>query len=193
LYKLKTGKIMAKSKVSKRRVIDKILIMAGVVATVALLTIGGLAWWASSFISDNVSRELKAQRIYFPPKGSEALNPEDYPGLQQYGGQQVDTGAKAKAYANEYIGKHLEETAGGKTYAEISTEARKDPTNTKLQAQKASLFQGETLRGLLLNAYAFGTMANVAQIIAYICFIAGALMGVLVFLGLGHLATISRK
>ena len=31
-----------------------------------------------------------------------ALTPAEFPGLQQYAGQKVDNGPKAKAYANEY-------------------------------------------------------------------------------------------
>ena len=103
-------------------------------------------------------------------------------------------GTQAKAYANHFIAVHLEEVAGGKTYAEVSTEALKDPTNQKLQTQKTVLFQGETLRGLLLgDAYAFWTVGYIAQIAAFICFAGAAVMAVLVFMGLGHLAMISKK
>lgn len=183
---------MAKSKLN-RKTIDQILISLGVVAAAALFAIGGLAWWAYSFTTTNVRNELAAQKIYFPPAGSPGLSVEEFPGLQQYGGQMVDDGPKAKAYANEFIGKHLESVAGGKTYAEVSTEALKDPTNAKLQQQKAILFQGETLRGLLLgDAYAFWTIGHIAQIAALICFAAGAIMTILVLMGLGHLA-ISKK
>ena len=48
------------------------------------------------------------------------------------------------------------------------------------------MFKGETLRGLLLNAYAFGTMGMIAGIAAIAAFIAGAVMLVLSGLGLMH-------
>jgi hypothetical protein len=172
----------------ERKAIDKILILLGSVTMVVMFMFGCIAWYGYDFVTNMVKTELAAQKIYFPPAGSAALDPKDYPGLQQYAGQLVDDGPKAKAYANEYIGKHLEEIAGGKTYSEISTEARKDPDNAKLQGQKASLFQGETLRGLLLgNGYAYWTMGMLAKYAAIAFFAGAAAMAILVVLGLGHL------
>ena len=179
---------MGKMAKSDRKIIDKVFVLLGVVAIAVLLVIGGLAWWGYDFATTTVKSELSAQKIYFPEKGSPALDPAKYPGLQQYAGQLVDNGPKAKAYANEYIGKHLEGIAGGKTYAEVSTEALKDPTNTKLQAQKASLFQGETLRGLLLgDGYAYWTFGQLAQYAAIAAFTGAAVMTLLVLLGLRHM------
>ncbi|MEO6761193.1 MAG: hypothetical protein ABI220_02330 [Candidatus Saccharimonadales bacterium] len=175
---------MAKN--NERKVIDKVLILFGVVAMVTLVAIGSVAWWASSFIGNQVSTELSAQKISFPAKGP-ALDPEEFPGLQQYAGQQVDNGVKAKAFANEFINVHLSKIADGKTYSEISNEAMADPTNTELQQQKTTLFQGETLRGLLLNAYAFGTVGTIAGAAAIIAFAGAALMFALVLLGLRHM------
>ena len=87
----------------------------------------------------------------------------------------LDSPEKAKAYANGYIGRHLKKVAGGKVYAEVSAESIKDPTNQKLQQQKQTLFQGETLRGLLLSsAYGFGTVGKVAGIAAYLAFVFSA-------------------
>ncbi len=48
------------------------------------------------------------------------------------------------------------------------------------------MFKGETLRGLLLNAYAFGTMGMIAGIAAIAAFIAAAVMLILGGLGLMH-------
>ncbi len=178
---------MAKAK-PERKVIDKVFVLIGAVSVAVLLIIGSLAWWGYSFATDMVTTELKAQKITFPPAGSVALDPAEFPGLQQYAGQLVDTGAKAKAYANEYIGAHLEKAAGGKTYAEVSTAAMSDPANATLQTQKTVLFQGETLRGLLLNAYAFGTFAMLAQYLALVSFLGAFVMMALVLMGLGQIA-----
>jgi hypothetical protein len=49
------------------------------------------------------------------------------------------------------------------------------------------MFKGETLRGLLLNAYAFGTMATIALIAAIAAFIAAGFMLVLSALGMVHI------
>ena len=75
---------------------------------------------------------------------------------------------------------------GGKTYAQLSTEAIAQPTNVTLAAQVATVFKGETLRGLLLNAYAFGTMGTIAGIAAIAAFIAALVMLILSGLGLMH-------
>lgn len=179
------------AKRDERKIIDKIFVFLGVVATLALLAIGSVAWWASAFITGQVTSELTAQKITFPPRGSAALNPAEFPGLQQYAGQTVDTPEKAKAFADEYIAVHLKKIGGGKTYAEVSNEVMQDPANQALQQQKTTIFQGETLRSILLNAYAFGTVGQIARIAAIISLAAGVVMLILVLLGLRHLASIS--
>lgn len=180
---------MALNKKDKTRLkIDKLLVSFGFVATVALVIIGSLVWWGSNFVTQNVKNELSAQKIFFPAKGSASLDPVKFPGLQQYAGQAVDTGPKAKAYANEFIGVHLDSIAGGKTYAEVSTLSKADPTNATLKAQATSLFQGETLRGLLLgDAYAFWTVGMIAKDIAITLFVVAGIMGIMTWLGTVHI------
>jgi len=181
---------MTLNKKDKRKLVDKILISFGIVAIIVLVGMGSLTWWAYSFTTSNVHNELAAQQIYFPPLGSSALaSPEIGPYLDQYAGKQLLTGAEAKAYANHFIAVHLSEVASGKTYAEVSSESLKDPTNQTLKAQAQTLFQGETLRGLLLgDAYAFSTVGQIAGIAAVILFISSGVMLLLVLLGLAHLA-----
>lgn len=165
---------------SQDRTIDQVFGILATIAALALFAIGGLAWWAHSFMTDMVRTELAAQKIYFPAAGSPALNPQEYPTLQKYAGELVDTPEEAKAYANEYIGTHLKKIAGGKVYSEVSAEAMKDPNNEALQKQKATLFQGETLRGMLLaNGYGFGTVGKIAKSAAIVAFAASGMMLVL--------------
>lgn len=173
---------------AERKAIDKVFVLLGVMATVALLGASALGWFGYHFATTQVRTELSEQKVYFPAKGSPAFDPKEFPDIQKYAGQLVDNGPKAKAYANGFIGRHLEKIAGGKTYSEVSTMAMKDPTNTALQQQKATLFQGETLRGLLLgDGYAYWTFGMMA-LYASIGALAGAIvMGVLVLLGLRHL------
>jgi hypothetical protein len=161
---------MAKTKNSAQsKVTNKVYMTLAVVVAVVLLAVSGLAYWAHNFTSNMVRTELAAQKVYFPAKGSAGLDPKEFPDLQKYAGQLVDTPEEARAYANGFIGRHLEKVAGGKVYAEVSAEAAKDPTNATLQKQKASLFQGETLRGILLGTgYAFGTIGNIARIAAIV-------------------------
>jgi len=173
----------------QRKTIDKVFILLGIVAAGVLLIAGCLAWWGGNFATKSVHDELAAQKIYFPPKGTPALDPTEFPGLQKYAGQLVDNGPKAKAYANEFIAVHLKKVANGQTYSEVSTAAMQDPTNATLQQQKAVLFQGEMLRGTLLgDGYAYWTFGQLAKIGAVVAFAGAGLMLVLVYLGTLHLA-----
>ncbi len=133
------------------------------VGLIGILAFGaGLSFWGSSFIRNQISTELSSQQIYFPPAGSAALNPKEFPDLQQYAGQQVVDGDMARAYANGFIGRHLQRVANGQTYAQVSAKAVQDPTDANLAAQVQTLFRGETLRGLLLNAYGWWTIGTYA-------------------------------
>ncbi len=134
---------------------------------------GGLLAWGGHFATNMVHDQLAQQKISFPAAGTKALDPAEFPGLQQYAGQAVDNGPKAKAYANEFIGKHLESVAGGKTYSEVSSAAQADPTNQQLAGQANTLFKGETLRGLLLYAWGWSVVARIALIVSWAAF-AGA-------------------
>ncbi|MFS8118747.1 MAG: hypothetical protein ACMG55_09700 [Microcoleus sp.] len=173
---------------SDRKTIDKVFVLLGAAMVAVLLVIGGLAWYGYDFATTNVRTELSAQKVFFPPKGSAGLDPKEFPDLQQYAGKQVNDGPTAKAYANGFIGRHLEKVAGGLTYSEVSALSMKDPTNAKLQQQKQVLFQGETLRGLLLgDGYAYWTFGQIAQYAAIAAFVGAGVMAVLVLLGLRHL------
>lgn len=168
----------------KRRTFDVMVSLVGLFLAVVLLVAGGLLTWASSFIGSQVHEQLAAQQIYFPPADSPALEGDAYAPIRKYGGQQLTTGAQAEGYANHFIGVHLDEMAGGKTYAQLSDEARQDPDNAELAGQVEQMFKGETLRGLLLNAYAFGTMGSIAGIAAVAAFLGAVVLVVLGLLGL---------
>ncbi len=160
---------MARQSVEKQ-ILNKVAAWAAILVTVVLLVISGLAWWGASFAGNMVHDQLAAQKIFFPAEGSKGFDAATYPDLQKYAGQQVDNGDKARAYAEGYIGRHLKEAAGGKSYAEISSAAMANPKDAKLQAQKQLLFQGSTLQGLLLgDGYAFGTIAKIAATAAFVC------------------------
>jgi hypothetical protein len=170
----------------KRRLFDILVSTAGLALAAILFLAGGLLTWANSFVEDQVHTQLAAQKIFFPPKDSPAIAGPEFKDMRQYAGQQLTTGAQAKVYADSFIKVHLNEVANGKTYAQLSTQAQANPTDTKLQGQVATMFKGETLRGLLLNAYAFGTMGTIAGIAAFAAFGAAGLMLVLGGLGLWH-------
>jgi hypothetical protein len=159
-----------------------------------LVSAGGLLLWGHNFAHGNVKTQLAQQQIFFPAKGSDALKPAEVGKyLNKYAGQQLVNGAQAKAYADHFIGVHLKEVAGGQTYAEVSAKAQADPTNTVLAGQVATLFKGETLRGLLLNAYAFDKVAQIAFVGAIVAFGLAGVMALLSILGIAHLRRVSAE
>jgi hypothetical protein len=136
----------------------RILILQAIVAVVFAVG-AGIAFYEANFARDYVRHQLSAQRIFFPAAGSASLPADTYPDLQKYGGEQVDTGPEAKAYAG-YIQSHLETTAEGRTYSEQSTFSRQNPDDAKAAAAVQTLFRGETLRGMLLNAWGWWTIGT---------------------------------
>lgn len=177
----------------RRRTFDALLVAAGLVLAVVLVTVGGLLLRANNFVSDQVTTQLSARRILFPEEGSESLaDPAVKPYLEQYAGQQLTTGAQAKAYADHYIKVHLDATGGGQTYAELSA-SRAVPDDADAAALVETTFRGETLRGLLLNASAFATMGTIALYGAIAAVAVAAVLLLLSLLGLAHLRRVPAE
>ena len=175
----------------RRRTLDVLLTTGGLIVAAILLAAGGLATWAGNFVSDNVTTQLSAQQIFFPAAGNPGLkDPKIGPYLNQYAGQQLTTGDQAKAYADHYIAVHVAAATGNRSYAQVSAAAKANPKDESLIALKQTAFQGETLRGLLLNAYAFGTMGKIAVYAAWTSFIGAGLLLLLALLGFRHLRTV---
>jgi len=176
----------------RRRTFDLLVSSTGMMLTIVLLVAGGLLFWGYSFANTNVHDQLAAQKIFFPPTGSQALAaPEVGRHLDQYAGQQLVNGAQAKAYADHFIAVHLREAAGGRTYAQVSSLALQNPGDAKLAGQVQTLFRGETLRGLLLNAYAFWKIGQIALVAAVASLVLAGVMLVLTVLGFWHLRRVS--
>ena len=130
---------------------------------IGMIIAGALAFIGGSYAKDVVHDQLVPQQIFFPQKGEEL--PAN---LNQYAGQQVDTATEAEAYANDYIGLHLEGIADGQSYAEVSAASRANPDDAQLAEQRQSLFMGETLRGTLLSAWGWGTVGTIATIAGFV-------------------------
>jgi hypothetical protein len=172
----------------RRRTFDLLMSLGGVVVTVVLVLAGTLLLVGWNFANTQVHDRLAAQRIFFPPRGSEALaDPEIGPYLNQYAGQQLLNGPQALAYVDHFIGVHLKAVADGKTYSEMSAIARENPDDPALAAQVDTLFRGTMLRGALLDAYAFWTFGRIALIAGIVAFIFAGIMAVLTILGFIHL------
>ena len=177
----------------KRKTFDMLLSAGGVVVVVVLIVAGSLLTWGSNFIGSQVTSQLSAQKIYFPPasafahaKAGTEITPSMEPYLLQYAGQQMTTGAQAEAYANHFISVHLSEMPYGGVYATASAAALADPKNASTAALVNTIFKGTTLRGLLLSTYAFWQMGQIAGDAALASFILAGVMLLLVVFGLLH-------
>lgn len=160
-----------------------------IVATLVLAVVAGVGYWGYSFTHDQVSSQLKEQQIVFPAANSpaiKALPASDAAAMRQYAGQTMTTGDQAKVWANNFIAVHLKEIGAGKTYNYYSGKAlAEQKTNPKQYAIDEgiamTLFRGETLRSLLLNALAFWFVGELA-LYAAIALTVGALVVFFAFL-----------
>ncbi|HXH26573.1 MAG TPA: hypothetical protein VNG90_01625 [Candidatus Acidoferrum sp.] len=179
-----------------RSTLDKLISTTGLIIAIVLLMASGGLYYAYTFIHSQVHDQLAAEKINFPAAGSAGLNAlpdSDRTLVNQYAGQQLLTGAQAEVFADHYIAVHLKGIGAGQTYSELSAASLQDPTNTALAAKVQTAFRGETLRGLLLNAYAFDTMAMVANMASLCALVAGGLLMILAALGFYHAGRVKPR
>ncbi len=170
-----------------RKTLDRLLAAGGLVVAAVLLVASALLFWAHSFVDHEVHTQLAAQKIFFPANGSPGLaDPQIKPYLEKYAGKQLVNGTQAHAYADHFIAVHVAKIGGGKTYAQLSSEAQANPNDTELAGKVQTVFRGETLRGLLLDAYAFGKMGEIAFWAAGVALLGAIVMTVLSVLGFAH-------
>jgi hypothetical protein len=175
-----------------RATLDKLISATGLLIAAVLVVAGGLLTWGSTFAGNQVHDQLAMQDITMPAKA--ALETKDqHAALDKYAGQKMTTGPQAKAFADHYILVHMNAAGGGKTYEEVSgefigltDEQKASPEGQQLGQLRQTLFMGNTLRGELLTAYAFGKMGAIAGYAAIGAFIGGALMFLLGMVGLVH-------
>jgi hypothetical protein len=175
----------------RRRTFDALATTVGLVLAVILLAAGGLMLWGHSFVDSQVHNQLAAQKIVFPANNSPAIKAPEFAAMHQYAGQLMTNGAQAEVYADHFIANHLTEIAGGQTYAQLSAKALASPNDAKLAGQVDAMFKGTTLRGMLLNAYAFGKMGELALWGAMVAFAGAGLLLILSALGYAHLRRVS--
>ena len=176
----------------------------GGMLTIVLIAAGSLGLWAASWTNSNVHNQLAEQKITFPAaaafqnaKVGTEITPSMIPSVSQYAGQQLLTGPQAEAYADDFIAVHLQEIGHGQSYAQVSTAAMALPKGsaayTAKEAEVQTIFQGTTLRGLLLEAYAFWTMGQIALWAAVVSFVLAGVMLVLTVLGALHLRRVPEE
>lgn len=172
---------------------------------IVLAGAGAFALYEGTLVTNQVHDELVAQQISFPAadqiKTGGALDPAEFPKeIRDQAGNQVSDGNQARIYANDFIGIHLGKTANGLTYSTIGTKisqlqaqqaqlSKTDPQYTALQnqittlqSQRTTLFQGEMLRGALLNSYGWWQFGTYMTYAAYGLFLASlVVLGALIF------------
>jgi len=194
----------------QRKVFDKLASGVGAVLVVILLVTGGLLMWGQSYTKSTVHDQLAQQLIFFPKQseinavkaqyakgGQKAVTDPEFPNaklmvpaLEPYAGQQVLAGKQAQVYANDFIGQHLYAMPYHGVYSQISGAymgAKPGSAQaTSLGNLRQTSFMGTTLRGMLLTAYAFGTIAAVMFWGAIAAFIGAAILAILTVLGVRH-------
>jgi len=181
----------------RRKSFDAIVSAGGVLLAIVLVAAGALLLWGYSYANGTVTSQLASQKITFPSRAAFAqakvgteIEPVMIPYLEKYAGEPLTTGAQAEAYADHFIAYHLQEIGGGKTYAQLSAAAMALPAGsaayTAAEARVTTVFQGTTLRGMLLNAYGWWKMGQIALLSAVASFILAGVASVLSVLGLLH-------
>ena len=165
-----------------RRNSSHLVAFAGFAVAAILLVAGGLLLWGSTYVHNTVHSQLAEQQIYFPPQAAFAhakagteITPSMIPSVSQYAGQQLLTGQQAEAYADHFIAVHIAEMGQGKTYSQLSAESLAQPKNVALAGTVATVFKGETLRSMLLNAYGWWKVSQITYIAAITAFALGGL------------------
>ena len=182
----------------KRKNFDKIVTAVGFGLTVFLFVAAGLLNWGANFAADSVSSQLENQNISFPAVEGMPATTKDQ--LSKWAGMAVTTGPMAKDFSDLYIWEHMKASSVatvGKpaTYSEVSGMymglVRGGSTDTaqiaKLGDLRHTLFMSNTLRGMLLEAYAFGTMGVIAGYGAIAALVGGLVMLLLSIAGLLHI------
>lgn len=187
-----------------RRLMDRLISWTGAVMAFALVALGAAAIYGGSFALDNVRDRLEPQNIAFPP--AEAMSDYDKEiGLTAFAGQKVDTGTEAEAFSR-YIGGHLAATNDGKTYSETSSESRAyaaevgdNPTAAEsaklgeLSGKVETLFRGETLRAILLNAYGWWVVGSITMWVGFGAVALGILLALFAFFGFRHAKKLGQQ
>ncbi|NNN01143.1 MAG: hypothetical protein HKL86_04855 [Acidimicrobiaceae bacterium] len=170
----------------RRKTLDLLLNWVGTLLTAVLLVAGIGMLVGYNFTNSQVRSQLVGQKVFFPKSGERDYQDLVKVNMTNLAGQQVLTGKQAQIFANDIIGVDTAAIGAGKTYAELSAAALADPSNAALANQVELVFRGDTLQGLLLNAYAFGFIGQLALYGAIGSFIAALLMLILTLLGIRH-------
>ncbi len=188
----------------QRSALDKLVSMVGFVLAAVLVVAGALLTYANTYITDQVRMQLKSQHITMP-SGADIDDPRIKPFMEKYAGQEMVTGDQAYDFAEHYIAVQMEDVGDGMTFQEVSAEYSKvhaevaaqqaagqtvpPATLSKLEAleqTRQTMFMGNTLRGMLLDAYAFWTVGKIAGYAAITAYVGAVVLLALGLFGLRH-------
>jgi hypothetical protein len=182
-----------------RKSFDKIASVIGLLLAGFLIILGGILQYGGNFAADQVAAQLEPQAITIPAENGDPKATDDVKKFFADNGNMImSTGKQAQMYADHYIGFHMAEMP---TYAAASNANRAaagalaaDPANAELQAKSKqasgtveTVFKGQALRGMLLNAYAFGMLGDIAIVASYVTFVGGLIFLILALFGFAHL------
>ncbi len=197
-----------------RRTLDVVFSVGGVLLAGLLLILGLVLQNQADFAKSYVKDQLSQQKITFTPVKGLTAQEKQANCLVTNATRPLTTGKQAECYANKYIGLHVTEVNGGKTYSETSGESRAlqakadaattanpgAPATVALQSQAKALsgkvdtlFRGETLRGLLLTSYGFSIFGERANQAALVSFAAALVLLLASIAGFVHAFTTSKQ
>jgi hypothetical protein len=174
----------------------------GISIALGILALGSLALGLvlnsqANFSKNYVHDQLAEKQITFTPVAGLLPSQKKVPCLVENAGKQLVSGKQAECYAKYQIGLDLLVIDNGKNYFQdhyaaylLRVKAQQalatDPTSPATQqlvkdsaelSQKAEdIFDGETMRGLLLTAYGFSVLGDRGATAALACFIIAAVL-----------------
>lgn len=191
----------------KRRTLDIVFSIGGLLLAILVLILGLVLQNQANFSSNYVRTQLLEQKITFSAVAdlSAKHNQNKQPCLIQNAGKLISTGIQAECYANEQIALDVLNINNGLTFAQTSKEASTvekeakaaaasgatdaaslEAQYTTLSADKSTLFEGQTERGLLLTTYGFSILGDRAHDAALVCFLVALILLLAAIAGMVH-------
>lgn len=163
------------------------------ILAVLFIVLGIGAVFGGTFAHGFVSDQLKQEQITMP-SGQAITSLKDQESqdiLKRYENEPLTTGPQAKAYADNYIWQHMQAASDGRTYGQLGDDIKaaeaagksKDEIK-KLSEARDTLFQGDTLRGMLLSAYGWWLVGSIALYAGIGLAVLGLILGLIAMFGL---------
>ena len=126
------------------------------VAAAGIIVVGILAVVGGNYDKQVVRDQLVPQKIFFPA----ANNPALLPGIKQYAGQKVAHRRPGQGLRQQLITCTCRRSPVARPTRRSALPRIAAPKNASSPKRRRTLFQGETLRGLLLNAWGWSLVGD---------------------------------